>query len=222
MVSYPVHLIYMNLESQAEYWDRVADTKTFTHPVDHDLLSKIATRSSAIIDHGCGYGRVVQELNDAGYTNVKGFDTSAKLIMRGRANGVMNIWHMDDPGDMPVPDGSADLILLFAVLTCIPANHDQDKLVALLLRKLKPGGMIYISDYYLQEETTEVSRYTYFDDDKDNYGVFHLPEGATFRHHTREWIMALFSKFNIVEEHAIDVTTMNGHKAKAFQMVVRK
>jgi hypothetical protein len=58
--------------------------------------------------------------------------------------------------------------------------------------------------------------------DKDNYGVFTLPEGATFRHHTREWIAELLTDFKIMEERAVAVRTMNGHIAEAFQIVAMR
>ena len=87
---------------------------------------------------------------------------------------------------------------------------------------LKNGGILYISDYYLQQSRLEVKQYEYFEDAKDNYGVFTLHEGVTFRHHTREWIMELLRPFEMVSEKIVEVTTMNGHSAEAFQIVARR
>jgi hypothetical protein len=123
---------------------------------------------------------------------------------------------------LPLANNSVDCILLFAVLTCIPSNKGQSALIKLLHSKLKPGGVIYISDYYLQNNEVSKSRYTCFENEPDNFGVFTLPEGATLRHHTKEWITNLFADFTVEFERPIAVKTMNGNTAEAFQLVVRK
>lgn len=212
----------MNIDNQKEYWDKVANTKNFTHPLNNSLLTKHLNAQSKILDFGCGYGRITAQLIDLGFQNVTGFDTSKELIQRGRSNHDLPIFHINDPLNLPVPDESVDCILLFAVLTCIPSNKGQQDLVDLLYTKLKKGGFIYISDYHLQENSGEVKQYTYLNDDKENYGVFHLAEGATFRHHTREWVAELTEDFILIEENEIDVMTMNKHSAKGFQLFGQK
>lgn len=212
----------MNIDNQKEYWNKVADKKTFTHPVDFELLNKFVGRQDKIIDFGCGYGRVVKLLLDRGYADVVGFDTSNELVNRGRFLDNLPLFHIGDPSDLPVEDNSINCVLLFAVLTCIPSNQGQLELIELICSKLKPGGLIYISDYYLQECSTETERYDFLNDDKSNFGVFSLPEGATFRHHTKEWISTLTKGFNILIEKPIQVMTMNGHRASAFQILLQK
>jgi SAM-dependent methyltransferase len=211
----------MNLDNQTAYWNKVAQSKTFTHPIDLNLLEEFLLKDSLIIDFGCGYGRIVQQLNNKGFTNVKGFDTSIELIKRGNKSAG-NIFHIQSPNDMPVEENSADCILLFAVLTCIPANKAQKDLIYLLGSKLRPGGLLYISDYYLQNDSIEMESYGYLNEDKNNFGVFTLEEGVTFRHHTKEWIRELLRNFMIVDEKQIDVTTLNGQNAKAFQFLLKK
>ena len=74
----------MNLDNQSEYWDKVAAEKTFSHPINLGLLLKYVSASSKIVDYGCGYGRLVKELLNAGLINVTGYDTSLQLVDRGR------------------------------------------------------------------------------------------------------------------------------------------
>ena len=209
----------MDIDNQSTYWNKVAGEKTFTHPLNPGLLSAYVSKDSSILDFGCGYGRIVSELHAAGYNNVLGFDTSSELVKRGIKAGVQNIFHIEEPALLPVDNNSIDCMLLFAVLTCIPSNRGQKDLVSLLFSRLKPGGIIYISDYYLQPDLSEIGRYTCYNDDKDNYGVFSLPEGATFRHHTKEWIVELMGDFHIEQQAMIEVKTMNGHTAEAFQLI---
>ena len=68
---------------------------------------------------------------------------------------------------------------------------------------------MYVSDYYLQAGSKEMERYEYLNDNKENYGVFTLNEGATFRHHTKEWINKLLGAFRIVEENRIEGVRRN-------------
>lgn len=212
----------MDLNNQKEYWDSVAGIKTFTHTPDLPMLSSWLTAENLIVDYGCGYGRVVRLLQKAGYSNVRGYDTSKALIQRGAGDGVSNIFAIEDASYLPEGEGSIDCVILFAVLTCIPGNSGQVALIGTLYDKLKPSGIIYISDYYLQDEASEARQYECFDGDAENYGVFTLPEGVTFRHHTRDWIQQLLGKFSIKEEKSVSVTTMNGKAGTAFQIIAQK
>jgi SAM-dependent methyltransferase len=211
------------MDNQHPYWDRVAATKHFTHPLDLALMEKYLPQKNArIIDFGCGYGRIVHELLGHGYTYVCGCDTSAAMIARGRAEADLPIFHITSPADLPMDDGAADAILLFAVLTCIPSNAGQRDLIALLHRKLRPGGLLYISDYYLQDDRIRQGAYQQLHGDPENDGVFTLPENVTLRHHTRPWIKTLLQEFEWLEEKAVDVFTMNGNRSQAFQLIVRR
>lgn len=107
-------------------------------------------------------------------------------------------------------------------LPCITSNGGQTNLIKLLHSKPKSGGIIYISNYYLQENEVSKSRYTFFNNDTENFGVFSLPEGATIGHHTKEWIATLVKDFIISKENVIEVKTRNGNSAAAFQMIVQK
>jgi SAM-dependent methyltransferase len=211
----------MNVDNQKAYWDSVAQQKTFTHPLNVNLLLQIVEKDATIVDFGCGYGRIVGELIANEFNNATGYDTSIELINRGRYNH-LPINHISTPEDLPLDNNTVDCFLLFAVLTCIPSNQGQFNLISLLQSKLKPGGFVYISDYYLQDNEVSKSRYTFFNNDIDNFGVFSLPEGAILRHHTKEWITALVKDFKILTENAIEVKTMNGNNASAFQLIIQQ
>jgi SAM-dependent methyltransferase len=212
----------MDLDNQKEYWNKIAEIKTFTHPIDLELLNRFLNKQSIIVDFGCGYGRIVKQLTDLGFENILGYDTSKELIARGIQENNLSLFHIENPIELPLKDNSVDCILLFAVLTCIASNEGQEKLINLLFSKLKKGGIIYISDYYLQENSVEVERYEFLNGDANNFGVFKLPKGATFRHHTKKWIKTLTKSFEILIENPIVVKTMNGNTAEGFQLIGKK
>lgn len=211
----------MDIDNQKEYWDKVAYQKEFTHPLDTYLLEKYFEKGNAILDYGCGYGRIVKQLIKQGFKNTIGFDSSSELIKRGSAES-LPIFHVESFKELPVENNKLDAIILFAVLTCIPSNIGQKELIKYLYTKLKSKGILYISDYYLQKKSQEMKRYEYLNNDIQNYGVFTLNEGVTFRHHPKEWISELLKDFKIMEEKTIEVATMNGHKAKGFQIIAQK
>ncbi|HMC84099.1 MAG TPA: class I SAM-dependent methyltransferase [Chitinophagaceae bacterium] len=212
-----------SINNQQEYWDSVAATKTFTHPLDAELVNNYFKKNFRILDYGSGYGRLTNEFYTEGFVNITGVDTSSALIKRG--TGLfpgLNFLHIDEPPALKSFDNNYDAVVLFAVLTCIPSNAGQKDLINILSNRLKKGGFLYISDYYLQKDRLEVGEYGYFNNDLTNYGVFSLPEGAMFRHHTKQWIKELLKDLEIVSEKIIPVKTMNGHPAEAFQILVRK
>lgn len=211
------------IDNQSDYWNRVAEIKDFTHPLDLEMFRTFVGTDDVIVDFGCGYGRIVRELTGAGFTHVSGYDTSESMIARGKKLGVRNLFSIDSVSDLPAPDGTVDCILLFAVLTCIPSNAGQKELLKILGSKLGKNGVLYISDYNLQDQAGQPKKeYRCFNGDPENDGVFTHPEGAVFRHHSKQWLETLLEPWTILCEKNISLTTMNGHFASGFQMMLSK
>ncbi len=210
------------LDSQAAYWDRVAKEKTFTHALNAETFKGLIPLDADVLDFGCGYGRIGNTLYGLGYRNVVGLDLSAEMIARGRTiyphihlkTATSERW----PGH---PD-SFDAVILFAVLTCIPTDTGQKALLKQIDHVLRPGGILYISDYWLQKDDRNRHRYQVFEEQYGPYGVFELPEGAVFRHHERPWIRSLLYRFDTLHLDDIVVTTMNGHQSLGFQYFGKK
>lgn|SRR2546422_1948712 len=214
--------------SQVSYWDRVAGEKRFSHPLRLDWLARyleMTTRHSRILDYGCGYGRTLAELWQAGYENILGLDFSAAMLARCRAElprtkglGLIR----SDGRTLPLKTGSVDAVLLFAVLTCIPDDDEQRAQLAEVYRVLRHGGLLYLSDLLVNNDPRNVERYQRYAQGNKGYGVFELPEGVVVRHHRREWIEELTSSFARLEYEPFNVTTMNGNISAAFQYLGRK
>ncbi|WP_033326389.1 class I SAM-dependent methyltransferase [Streptomyces yerevanensis] len=208
-----------DLDSQVPYWDAAAATKTFTHPLHLPWLDEIG-RHAAILDYGCGYGRTMEELEQHGFDNLTGTDTSPGMIQRARhLHPTMRFAALDAPPISPYPDAGFDAVLLFAVLTCVPSDEAQHRLIAELNRILKPGGILCISDLLLQDDERNRSRYA---DRYGSHGVFETGDGAVCRHHSREWLSTLLTRFETVDTRTITVATMNGHESMGIQILARK
>ncbi|MFD4502072.1 class I SAM-dependent methyltransferase [Streptomyces sp. NPDC058457] len=209
-------------DSQTAYWDAAATTKTFTHPLHMPWLDGV-DRHAALLDYGCGYGRTMQALEQQGFTDLHGVDTSPGMISRARALHPTMRFAVLDPPPMPaLPDASVDVVLLFAVLTCVPGNEAQRRLVGELSRVLGPGGMLYLSDLLLQDDERNRDRYAGFAERHGTYGVFETDDGAVCRHHPVDWFTSLLADFEIADTRRITVATMNGHESKGIQILARK
>ena len=113
------------IASQVDYWDRVADQKHFSHPLRLDWLEKYSNRQARILDYGCGYGRTLAELSNAGYENLFGMDFSEAMLRRCRREVPQSKLIRNDGNALPLKYSSFDAVLLFAVLTCIPDSNVQ-------------------------------------------------------------------------------------------------
>lgn len=207
----------VDLDSQLEYWNTEGTRKAFAHPLNLRRVRQWLTPESRIMDFGCGYGRSLGELFNADYRDLIGLDFSPAMIAAARERFPEIEFHELQSSTIPLPDASVDGVLLFSVLTCVPTDDGQRALVAELHRVLNPGGLLYISDLGLQQDERNLSRYARDEAKYGTYGVFDLPEGVTVRHHDPKWIQTLTSAFYPVALDEIEVVTMNGNPAKAFQ-----
>lgn len=204
------------------YWDSVANQKTFSHPLRVEWLRKHSNPQARILDYGCGYGRTLADLSNQSFTNVVGSDFSEQMLKRAGVNAPGALLVLNDGQALPFTGAAFDALLLFAVLTCIPADKDQQRLIAEASRVLRPGGLLYISDLLLNDDERNLRRYELFGRGNDCYGVFELPEGVVVRHHRKEWIDELLKPFEQLEYAPFTVTTMNGNSSAAFQYLGRK
>ncbi|WP_405955242.1 class I SAM-dependent methyltransferase [Streptomyces phaeochromogenes] len=130
------------LGSQTTYWNAAAaaGTKQFAHPLHRPWLEDVS-RNATLLDYGCGYGRIMNDLAQQGFNNLAGVDTSPTMIAQARQrHPAMQFTTLDRPPKLPMAAASVDVILLFAVLTCIPEDQAQRSLIGELTRVLKPNA----------------------------------------------------------------------------------
>jgi len=208
-------------EQARRYWDQNAAAHTFAHPLNLDWLQALP-KEARILDYGCGYGRIVHELTDAGWRNTVGVDFSAEMIERGRrAYPHLTLRHIEKT-PIAEPDGAFDAATVFAVLTCIPDSDSQAALIAELRRLLRPGGLLYVSEYPLQDDERNRARYQTGATRHGVYGVWDRDDGGVFRHHTREHLRALVSAFELIHEREVATVTLSGTPATAVQLLGRR
>lgn len=207
-----------DLDRQINYWNEVGPTKPFGHPVNFERLAQWLIPESRILDLGCGYGRVLGLLNGRGYHNVVGVDPAPAMVAAAHLRvPTVPVELLAHPPHLPFPAASVDAVLLFTVLTCVPTDAGQRALLREADRVLRRGGLLYISDLWLQSDARNVARYARDEEKYGRYGIFDLPEGVTVRHHDRRWVESLTQPYERAALDDIEVQTMNGHLASGFQ-----
>lgn len=205
--------------NQTKYWNKVASRKTFNHPIDWDRLQDFVPQNAKVLDYGCGHGRICWEFWSKGYQHVTGVDSSFKMIEMAKKTYPGLEFRVVENSVYPFDNQSFDVVLLFTVLTSVPADEDQLAIVNGSYRVLNQGGILYVSDLPLQNDKRNLDRYKKFSSKYGIFGIFDLPDRGVMRHHEMTWIEALFKQFQKLSLKEIDITTMNGNKAKGFQYI---
>lgn len=204
---------------QQDYWNHVSEQKEFTTPFQTDIFGKYVKKDSTVLDVGCGYGRTLNELYQNGYQNLIGTDFSEGMIKRGREQFPYLDLRLKESDRIDLPDQSVDAVILFAVLTCICTNEEQEQLLKEIRRVLKPDGILYVNDFLLNTDERNLARYREYEDTYGIYGIFKLPEGAVLRHHEESWIRQLLTGFHELEYQPLTFTTMNGNTSNGFYFI---
>jgi SAM-dependent methyltransferase len=206
-----------------EYWEGPGSAKTFTHPLDQTWLSDLDP-DKPVLDYGCGYGRTLLQLSEWGFTDLSGADISWPMIRRARqALPKARIVPLGRTPRLLFDDGRFSLVVLFAVLTCIPDDAAQSAVIAELARVLAPGGILVVSDLIQRDDPASAARYAAGRERFGIDGVFATSDGAIVRHHTPAHLRGLLEAAGLVvaRERTIEVATMNGNTATALQLLAR-
>ena len=213
------------MTSQTDYWNQVAAEAHFTHPLKAEWITSRTTGASPVLDFGCGYGRMLESLAAGGYTNLTGVDPSAAMLERARKQVPLAQFETIAP-DSPATrfdDGEFGIVLLVAVLTCIPDSVDQAQILDEIDRILTPGGLLYVSDFLLQNDARNRERYARFENEGLPRGVFRIEDGrATLRHHEEGYFRGLFSRFDWLQSESFELETMKGNPAVGTRILLQK
>jgi len=149
---------------------------------------------------------------------VIGVDFTKEMVSRAgkvaRDHGFQNVeFSLGDIEDLPVEDGSVDVVMSNCVINLVP---DKSQAFKEAFRVLRPGGRMYISDMVLLEELTEEQRL-----DKDL--VSGCVAGAVLKEEYLEHIAAAgFTVDRINEDRHISKEQHRGLPVESLKVVATK
>lgn len=189
-------------------WDAVAGTVHFTAPLKLSALLERVPLDAEILDLGCGYGRVAFQLASAGFTNVRGYDASEKMIERGKMQHPLLRLKVADAAELPEPDRSIDAVVASALFTSIPQPEKQGAVIKEIQRVLKRGGAVHGVEFLRQEGVT----YT-------EGGAFESKAGIAMWHFQPDELRRLFYDFTGWVSWRENATSLSGSFSPVLQFV---
>lgn len=204
------------------YWNEIGSRKNFEDPLYLEKMAPYISSNSKIVEYGCGYGRILDMLQKQNFTDLQGFDFSKNMIERGRStNPKLKLNHIVESGSIPLENQSIDCVILSTVLCCITERQEQEKVINEIFRILKPKGVLYLTDFLLNQDEKYQARYTHGMNTQLDYGVYTTTEGVAVRHHTTTWVLNLLKNFDIQWFEQFDFKTMNNNKARTFHCIAQ-
>ena len=195
---------------QTDIWNKVASSVNFTLDINYHEFQKYVPVENSVLDFGCGYGRIMNDLFDLGYEKIVGLDSSPEMIVRGKANYPHLSLHNYNSSKIPAPDNHYDAIMCCAVLTCIPTSSAQNEIVSELKRVLKNSGIIYFAEFLQTSNRTYGER-----------GTFKTGFGAHMKHFTKQELLDLVADFRVISSIEKLEKSISGKNASSFQLVVK-
>jgi|APSaa5957512535_1039671.scaffolds.fasta_scaffold91372_2 ubiquinone/menaquinone biosynthesis C-methylase UbiE len=176
-----------------------------------DALSNYISEPKNILDIGCAYGGLINELvKKYERTNFFGVDPGKKSIEIANNNlQSKRVFFIEGCSDkLPFEDGKFDVVILTMVMQWI-RRSDLIKTISEVDRVLKTGGLIYLEDYLSNQSVTSISTHNKeISIYKDNYSEFF----STF-----PWFKEVFREVTQIEDgsdHQSNISVLRKYDLK--------
>lgn len=140
-----------------------------------DVLKQASTPPSQlrILDFGCGVGRLMKPLTQAGI-RVDGVDISERMLSFARNEPALKDSQFflsggHDCGD--APEGAYDFVYSYLCFQHICSRDVRNRLLASIKRALRPGGVVLIQMHYYPDRTAATVPAPHMPWSGDNFGA---------------------------------------------------
>lgn len=187
------------LAGRFDRYDDWVEARLGYRPLIRDLLARTG-REPRVLDYGCGGGKVVRRLLEAGAGWVSGVDIAPAMIERARAHtAAANAdFHVIESGRLPFAPATFDAAVACYVFINLDTRRELQAIARAVHAALKPHGRFFLLD--TNPETTGV-RFTTFQSgepgvryaDGDLRPVrLDLPDGDVLDIRDRHWERATY------------------------------
>ena len=206
-----------------DYWNQIGASKHFEDPVYVHRLKPYLTLDSSIVEYGCGYGRMLRILKSFGYEKLFGFDFAENMIVRGKKeNPDLDLRLLEHSNRIPFEDESIGGVVMSTVLCSMVEAQEKRELISEILRVLKRGGVLYLTDFLLCDHPSYQEKYTQGKKLYGKWGMYQSSEGLIVCHYSSSEILDLLRSFDIQWFEQFDFKTMNQNPARTFHCIGKK
>jgi len=206
------------------FWEGRAGAGTrFTAPGPDETFYRRVGRESRLLELGCGYGRILGDLEQRGYHRLTGIDFSTAMLRQATDSGSGARLAAASASALPFADGRFDAVLAVALFTCIPDRRQQRLAADEIFRVLRPGGLLWASLFLLNRDARNRERYRrQAEPGSADWGLFRLEPGGLLRHHRLGYLRRLFRRFRWRSFDVRRFETMGGHSSRGLTLLGQK
>jgi malonyl-CoA O-methyltransferase len=136
---------------------------------DYILASISNIRDLAVLDAGCGTGKICVAAEQRSAAIIHGIDLSPAMIEQSRKNCPKGSFQCADLSKLNIDEPLYDVVVCGLVLGHI---DELRKPLTTLIRSLKPGGRIILTDFHPYQSLSDAKR-TFKDEKGKTYEVSH-------------------------------------------------
>jgi SAM-dependent methyltransferase len=181
------------IENNVRIWDEISKKQSISSfPFDKYYIEQYICKNHAILDYGCGFGRILDYLADRGFNNLYGCDPLIECVDNSKKI-TPNVDILSDMRSLPYDKETFDTVISIAVLSSVIPEHERIELIRRLNYIMKEGGKIIIGDFLASDLPIYQDRYNKLSSIENN--TFKTEDGAIIHHFIKEEIFDYLKPF---------------------------
>jgi len=205
-------------------WDDYPNLLSTT-PFNYDVFMKLCPLESRIIDIGCGYGRICKRLENLGYHNIVGLDTSKVQLDRAqKALNFTQLFLINENEAFNFLNASFNCLITLGVIDCITDLDKINFFINECTRIIDDNGYWFINFYTRNDSEYFDLKYKNGWDEFRSKRVFLAKSGIKFKHYSLlEFITLIDSCFDVIKCDLIEFLSFNQiNKVKGYSIILKK